>query len=349
MPSKIVLIGTGGTIAGLAPDAANAGQYQAAQLSVQALLQGLPAWGGEGGAAPVEALQLAQIDSKDMDDAVWRALLQACHSAMLDPQVRAVVITHGTDTIEETAWFLQECLGHLPKPVVLTCAMRPANALMPDGPQNLRDALAVAASATWLPEVVVVAEREVHAARWVQKMHPHRLQAFGSGEQGPVGWVENGGVRWAGAMRTETPAGMPPGYRGAQAAQRLAQAEGPWPWVEVVGSHAGARPELVAALLQAGVQGLVLACTGNGTLHQALLAGAQQARRQGVPVWRSSRCALGQILEPGVALRPPLQWQPDAEAPPASSLGAVKARVSLQLELLGLFGKNGVEKGMASG
>ncbi|MGE8321099.1 MAG: asparaginase [Comamonas sp.] len=318
MPSKIVLIGTGGTIAGLAPDAANAGQYQAAQLSVQALLQGLP--GSD--AVPVEAVQLAQIDSKDMDDAVWRALLQACHSAMLNPEVRAVVITHGTDTIEETAWFLQECLGRLPKPVVLTCAMRPANALMPDGPQNLRDALAVATTEAGLPEVVVVADREVHAARWVQKIHPHRLQAFGSGEQGPAGWVENGRVRWAYAAAADAR----PDYRGEQAVQALAQAGQPWPWVEVVTSHAGARTELIPALLQAGVQGLVLACTGNGTLHQAMEAGVAQAHRQGVPVWRSSRCALGQILEAS----------PAAEAPPASALSAVKARVSLQLRLLGL-------------
>lgn len=330
MPSKIVLIGTGGTIAGLAPDPANAGQYQAAQLSIQALLQGLP--GSD--AAPVEALQLAQLDSKDMDDAVWRTLLLACHSAMVDPGVRAVVITHGTDTIEETAWFLQECLGRLPKPVVLTCAMQPANALMPDGPRNLRDALAAAASDAWLPEVVVVADREVHAARWVQKVHPHRLQAFGSGEQGPAGWVENGRVRWA--CEAAVGAGVQPGYKGARAAELLAQADQPWPWVEMVTSHAGARPELVTALLQAGVKGLVLACTGNGTLHHALLPGAEQARQQGVPVWRSSRCALGQILEPEVALRPPLPWGQDADAPPACMLSPVKARVSMQLALMGL-------------
>lgn len=333
MSLKIVLIGTGGTIAGLAPDVANAGQYQAAQLPVEALLQGLPGT-GEGDALPMQSLQLAQIDSKDMDDAVWLALLQACHSAMVDPQVRAVVITHGTDTIEETAWFLQECLGHLPKPVVLTCAMRPANALMPDGPQNLRDALVVAASDTWLPEVVVVADREVHAARWVQKMHPHRLQAFGSGEQGSVGWVENGRVRWACPAAAASDA--QPGYTGAQAGALLAQVAGPWPWVEVVMSHAGARPEMVGALLQLGVKGLVLACTGNGTLHHALMLGADQARGQSVPVWRSTRCALGQILESEpAALRPPLQWRQGTDAPPACALSPVKARVSMQLRLMG--------------
>lgn len=333
MQPKILIIGTGGTIAGMAEDAEKPGQYRAAQLSVSALLAAISGIEKAAG-GPLDAVQIAQIDSKDMNDSVWHALLKTCDEAMRDEAVRGVVITHGTDTLEETAWFLHRCMGRLSKPVVLTCAMRPANALMPDGPQNLKDAVAAAAARDaegkpLLHEVVALTgSGELHSARWLQKVHPHRLLAFSSGEQGPVGWVDGTQLRLRdgyGAVQE----GAADGYTGSRWLAALPDpAQTPWPWVEIVSSHAGLRPGLVDALLTQGLEGLVLATTGNGTLHEVLQSGAEQARQKGVAVWRSSRCTEGVISDgvlPGCA---------DLAADVAVALSPYKCRVSLQLALV---------------
>ncbi|WP_312834986.1 asparaginase [Comamonas sp.] len=333
MQSKILIIGTGGTIAGMADDAENPGQYRAAQLSVAALLAGV---GGieTAAAGPLDAMQIAQIDSKDMSDEVWHALLQACDAAMRDEAVRGVVITHGTDTLEETAWFLHCVLGRLAKPVVLTCAMRPANALMPDGPQNLKDAVAAAAALDaeghpLLREVVAVTGGgELHSARWLQKVHPHRLLAFSSGEQGPLGWVDGTNVRLRQGYAPQA-ADTEGGYTGsAWLAALPAPASTPWPWVEIVTSHAGLRPGLLKALQAQGVEGLVVATTGNGTVHEVLLDAMARARQQGLPVWRSSRCSDGVISD---AVLPRMA---DLGNDLAVALTPYKCRVSLQLALV---------------
>ena len=315
---KWVLLGTGGTIAGTAAVAGDNLGYSAAQLSVQALWQGassLP----EGG-APWLLEQVAQVDSKDMDFAVWAALAQRCQQHLADPTVGGIVITHGTDTLEETAWFLYCVLAaqlqH--KPVVLTCAMRPASALAPDGPQNLRDAAAVA-MAPGACGVLVVCAGEIHGARQVYKAHPYRLAAFSSGDAGPLGWVEEGQVRLA------------QNWPLAHTEQALLAIKNrvkmlyrtPWPQVEIVMSYAGASATVVDALVRSGVQGLVVAATGNATLHYALQAALERAQASGVAVRVASRCPLGQTLaRPGAAL------------PGAQGLSPVKARVSLLLELL---------------
>ena len=350
MQPKILILGTGGTIAGMAADTQKPGVYQAAQLTVQSLLDAIPGLENAGGRA-LGAMQIAQIDSKDMEDSVWLALLQACDKAMRDDAVAAVVITHGTDTLEETAWFLHQCLGRLPKPVVLTCAMRPANALMPDGPQNLLDAVTAAgardAQGQPLLRQVVAATGggELHRARWVQKVHPHRLLAFSSGEQGLLGWAGPDGVRLRDGVALDAADVAEGSYRGSASVAALearATAGTAWPWVEIITSHAGARAELVDALLAQGVRGLVVASTGNGTVHQALEAALARAVAQGVPVWRATRCADGCIDGAqwpvadavGAAAQP--TGQNAMPAMPAIALSPVKARISLQLALMGV-------------
>ena len=125
----VVILGTGGTIAGTAGSAHDHIGYSAAQVGVQALVQGVASLADAG--VPLVGEQVAQIDSKDMDFAVWQALALRCQQLLDDAQVRAIVITHGTDTLEETAWLLHCVLDAARKPVVLTCAMRPATALTP--------------------------------------------------------------------------------------------------------------------------------------------------------------------------------------------------------------------------
>ena len=309
---KIVVLGTGGTIAGTSAQAGDNIGYTAAQVGVAQLLAAVPGLQAMAGTLLTE--QVAQIDSKDMDGEVWRALALRCAHHLADPDVRGIVITHGTDTLEETAWFLHQVLDAR-KPVVLTCAMRPATALAPDGPQNLLDAVAVA-TAPGACGVVMVAAGEVHGARHVQKVHPYRVNAFASGDVGPLGFVEEGAVRLA--------QNWPPALDGkAQAAiERIANIV-TWPRVEIVVSHAGATGAVVDALVRDGVQGLVVACTGNGTIHHALEAALLRAQSAGVKVVRSTRCPLGQMLpKPGDVL------------PDSHGLSPVKARIALMLDLL---------------
>lgn len=306
---KIVVLGTGGTIAGASAEPGLHTNYQAGQVAIATLLESVASGRST---RRVESEQLAQIDSKDMGFDLWRVLARRVSELLQDAEVRSVVITHGTDTMEETAFFLQRVLQP-GKAVVLTGAMRPADAVSADGPQNLLDALAVAEHAA-ARGVVVVMAGTIHAAREVQKIHPYRTDAFSSGDSGPIGFVEDGLVRverdWPGPELGAV------GWEQVLGATR-------WPRVEIVLSHAGAGGSVVPALLAHGVDGLVVAGTGNGSIHSRLEADLREAQEQGVRVWRTSRCAQGQVLpSPNEAFR----------ATPG--LSPVKARIALILELL---------------
>lgn len=282
--SKIVILGTGGTIAGQADSSTKSLGYQAGQITVESLLAAMPDLPQLAGAA-LAAVQVAQIDSKDMDWLVWRALLQAVAEALADADTQALVITHGTDTLEETAWLLQTVLQPI-KPVVLTCAMRPATSLQADGPQNLRDAIALAASG--VAGVWVAAAGAVHSAQQVLKVHPYRLNAWSSYEAGPAAVVEDGGVRWL---------AQPVTFHGAQAlssnALQTLLALDDLPWVEVVTSGALQGARAVEALVAAGVRGLVVAGTGNASIHAEMLQALAHAQRAGVRVCSTTRCLEG--------------------------------------------------------
>lgn len=311
--STLVLLATGGTIAGRADDAHDTVGYRSAELDVHTLLQ---AAGGAPEGVAVEGEQLAQLDSKDMDAATWRRLAVRLEHHLARPEVCGAVVTHGTDTLEETAWLLHRVLAPA-KPVVLTAAMRPATALLADGPQNLADALRLAA---WpgAAGVLAVLNGVVMAGAELRKRHTWRLDAFEGGDAGALARLGPAGVEafrpWPGPLHIAT-------------AQRLSAsllpAEPPaWPWVEIVTSTAAARPSAVQALVAAGVQGLVVAGSGNGTLHQVLATALQQAQAAGVAVRLVSRCADGPV-------RPA-----DARFAAYASLSAAQARVELMLELM---------------
>src|SRR5437867_1814402 len=165
--ATIVILGTGGTIAGAAASAADHVGYTAGQIGVAQLVAAVPSLA----AVPLQCEQLAQLDSKDMDFATWQRLAQRVAELSARDDVQGIVITHGTDTLEETAYFLHRVLAPA-KPVVLTAAMRPATALSADGPQNLLDAVCVARSAV-ASGVVAVLGGQVHGARDVRKVHPY--------------------------------------------------------------------------------------------------------------------------------------------------------------------------------
>ena len=320
---KIVVLGTGGTIAGSSARVEDPIGYTAGQIDIAELLRNLPGMPERLGSVQLVTEQVAQLDSKDMEFAIWLQLAERVQYHLKQVDVRAVLITHGTDTLEETAYFLHAVLPpelQCCKPVVLTCAMRPASSLESDGPQNLRDAISVALTSGALG-VVVLCAGTLHSALDVQKMHTYRLDAFASGDAGALGYVENGLLRLVKNWPLEQA-----GYA-SSAIESIADG-GFWPRVEIVMNHVGGSAAVVDALLQplpgyAPMQGLVVAATGNGSLHMALEAALSRASQAGVKVLRSSRCALGRVISGG-----------NDEFEHANGLTPVKARVALMLKLL---------------
>lgn len=312
---KIAILGTGGTIAGQAASSEDNIGYTAAQLGIDQLLVAIP---GVTSMGPVFSEQIAQVDSKDMSFAVWAQLADRVNQLLAQSDVQGIVITHGTDTLEETAYFLQVVCRPL-KPVVLTCAMRPATALAPDGPQNLLDAIRVARE-PGAKGVVAVCAGVIHSAFDVQKVHTYRLNAFDSGDAGPLGYVEEGALR---LLRNWPVVQQVPALPAINKIANLTRAA-TCPRVEIIMNYTGASGTIVQALTAAGVQGLVVAATGNGTLHHALEAALKQAQHAGVKVVRATRCANGKVI--------PI---PAAMFSDSQGLSPVKARVAMVLELLG--------------
>jgi L-asparaginase len=302
---KLVILATGGTIAGTASRPDDAVGYTAAQIGIGALVAAVPVLRDQ----DLECEEIAQLDSKDMDIATWQALAARAANHLARADVAGVVVTHGTDTLEETAYLLHRVLASS-KPLVLTAAMRPATSIAADGPQNLADAAATARDAQ-ARGVLVCAAGRVWSGAEVRKMHSYRVDAFSAGDAGPLAAVEEGALRWW----REPPLGEPLGLA------RIARDAAQWPRVEIVTSHAGTSGALVDALVAQGVDGIVAAGTGNGTLHRELEAALLRAQAAGVAVLRSTRCAAGPVI--GSAL-----------LRSAERLTPVQARVELMLRLL---------------
>ena len=303
----VVILATGGTIAGTAADSTDTTGYRAGALGVEALIAAVPALS----AHRLESESVAAIDSKNMDAAIWQRLAARVAHHVARPEVAGVVVTHGTDTLEETAYFLQRVLAPA-KPVMLTAAMRPATALSPDGPANLLDAVTVA-GAPGARGVGVVFAGVVWAAVGLRKVHTLQTGAFAGSDCGPVARLEGGVLR----RFRDWPAGDALGLA------RIAAEPDAWPRIEIVLNHAGADGRLVDAVVQAGAAGVVVAGTGHGTTSDRLEAALARARDAGVRVARASRCAFGPVLP---------RDEGDREA--AGDLSAVQARVELLLALL---------------
>lgn len=311
-----VVLATGGTIAGRSARPDDHLGYVAGQVTVDDLMAAVPGLIG----LPLEGEQLAQIDSKDMDLPVWQTLVRRLMHHLSRPDVASVVITHGTDTLEETAYLLHALLCPT-KPVVLTCAMRPSTALMADGPQNLSDAVALARHPD-AQGVVLVCAGQVHAGLEVTKAHSYRLDAFDSGEPGALGAMEAGRLR----MFRVFPEPAPETEVSVRLVERFLSAAA-LPRVVLLTSHADADGDTVRALLaqpaERVLRGIVVAGTGNGSVNQRLEAALVEAQAGGVRVVRTTRCARGMVLaHPGQAL------------PEISALSPAKARLALALELL---------------
>ena len=292
----IHLLATGGTIAGEADPDARPERYRAGVRPVEALLAAVP---GLDALGPLTARQILALDSKDMTPADWLPLLAATRAALDEPACAGVVILHGTDTLEETAWFLHLTLP-AGKPVVLTGAMRPADHPAADGPANLRAALRLAASPEACDKgVLVVMNGQIFGARGVVKARSTGLDAFES----PEPW------------QSARPDGR---FAGLQVAEL--------PRVDILPGYAGAPADLIDASVAAGARGLVLALAGNGSVPAAWLPALRAARRQGVAIVRGSRAA-GPVEADANADDTGEGWLTAGDQPPP------KARIALMLGL----------------
>ncbi len=320
---EIHVLATGGTIAGVAdPEAAV--RYSAAALNADALIAAVP---GLDRLARIQTEQIASVGSQNMSHTIWLALAARVRALMANDKVDGVVITHGTDTLEETAYFLSLALGR-EKPVVLVGAMRPADALSADGPGNLARAVALAGdprAAAYGP--LVVMNDTIHRARDLQKMAASGIVAFASPNGGPAGAMH--GVRAhffgpppADLHSAESDADPPyPAFpiHDAVTAEQL-------PAVAIVYAHVGMSADMIDAMAATHV-GLVLAGVGEGNASDPAWTALRRAADRGVAVVRSSRCGSGAVIAQGEI--DDRGWGTIA----ANDLNPQKARVLLMLAL----------------
>ena len=291
---KVYILATGGTIAGSGASEVNS-QYTAGQVSVSALIDAVPAIKE---VARIEGEQVVNIGSQDMGNAVWLKLARRVNELLADGRVDAVVITHGTDTMEETAFFLNLVVNS-PKPVVLVGAMRPSTAISADGPANLYNAVVVAASAASKERgVLVCMNGKVYGANDVTKTNTTSVETFQSPNSGPLGYVNNGEVFYY--HSPEKHHGRYLDY--VHGAALLDEERGVHfdvdrldvlPKVGIIYGYADANRDVVDMMVHNGYKGIVYAGVGNGNIHKNVFPALEEARRKGVVVVRSSRVPTG--------------------------------------------------------
>ncbi|MDM4764075.1 asparaginase [Galbitalea sp. SE-J8] len=309
---RIRILATGGTIAGSASSATDATGYRAGTASVDELIASVPALRE---LADLSGEQFGQLDSSDLTDALLLDLARRVQQLVDDPWVDGVVVTHGTDTLEETAYLLHLVLS-TEKPVVLVGAMRPATALSADGPRNLFAAVTVAVSPATLGRgVLVVLDDEVHTARDVTKTTSLGVHAFAS-PYGPLGVVTDGRVAFYRSVdrphTARTEFGIP------EALPRSA----------VLFAHTGLDAASVEAL--DGVDVIVHAGFGNGTVSARLVDALDAARARGALVVRASRVGSGTLTVVGASADAANRWVAADDQNPqrARLLGALALTVT---------------------
>ena len=278
---NVVILATGGTIAGAQPKPGDVG-YKAGAFPVDALIQAVP---GMKDLASVTGEQIASIGSQDMNDEVWIRLARRVNELQARRDVTGIVITHGTDTMEETGYFL-DLVVKGDKPVVLVGSMRPATAISADGPMNLYNATAVAVDpAAKGRGVLAVLNDDVHYARETTKTNTTSLQTFHSPNRGLAGIVLFGKARFYSRP-------VPKHTSGSAFAGTVPDA---LPKVFIVYAYANVGKEQVDAALAAGAQGIVLAGVGDGNATASMIEALSAAAKKGVVVVRSSRVGSGTV------------------------------------------------------
>lgn len=310
----IVILATGGTIAGSAQSQTQAG-YTSGQVGVEVLIDAVPQIRE---LADIRGEQVASVGSQDMTDAIWLKLAARINQLLEDPSVDGVVITHGTDTIEETAYFLNLTVAS-DKPVVMTAAMRPSTALSADGPLNIFNAVAVAADERARGRgVLVVINDDIHGARALTKTSTTDVQTFMSPERGLIGVTLYGKNTFY----------REPYRRFGKASEFSVAGVKEMPRVDVMFINAGFSADLIPSAVENGARGIVTAGVGNGNMTAAALEQVKEAVGKGVVVVRASRVPSGSVGRN-------VEVDDDAVGTIASGeLNPAKARVLLKLALL---------------
>jgi L-asparaginase len=315
---QVVVLSTGGTIAGSGASTMSLTEYKPGALLGTQLVEAVPELMQF---ASVRVEQVCNIASPDISIAVWRQLAGRINAIFAgEPEVAGIVITHGTSTIEETAYFLNLTVRH-ERPVVLTGSQRPPSALSADGPLNLVNAVrAAAAPASRGRGVLVLLNDEINAARDVTKSNTYRAETFRSGELGFLGYVDQDRVAYYRA----------PDKRHTIHSEFDVAGIGEFPKVDVLYAYAeSSNAMLMEALQRAGVQGIVLACTGAGTLaasEKEVIRRMSQLQPDKRPVFvRSSRVGNGRVIG--------RNEYDDLGMVAADNLSAQKARILLMLAL----------------
>ncbi|RJS15828.1 L-asparaginase 2 [Corallococcus sp. H22C18031201] len=311
--AKVRIVATGGTIAGSQGNAQQYG-YKSGAFKVEDLIKSVP---NVDKLASLSGEQVVNIGSQDMNDAVWLKLAARVNALLASPDVDGVVVTHGTDTMEETAYFL-DLVVKSDKPVVLVGSMRPATAISADGPGNIYNAVAVAADPNAKGRGVLVAiNDEIHAARNVTKMNTTNVETFQSPNRGAVGVVHTGDINWFERMDKR---------HTTQSEFSVAGLE-KLPRVDILYAHANMSPDLIEAAVKNGAKGLVIAGVGDGNMTQQAIDTLAKLAKKGIVVVRSSRVPTGLVLRNNEINDDSMGFVASGEFNPP------KARVLLQLAL----------------
>ena len=312
---KVVIVATGGTIAGAAASQTEAG-YQSGAVGVDILIQAVPQMKD---IADITGEQIASIGSQDMNDEVWLKLAKRVNELLATKDVDGIVITHGTDTMEETSYFLQLVVKS-DKPVVLTGSMRPSTAMSADGPLNIYNAVAIAADPKARGRgVLVTVDDDIHSAHDIVKTHTTDVGTMSSGEAGLIGATLFGANTW---YRTPAQVHTKSSELGLSATQATL------PRVDILYAHANMSPDVITSAAANGAKGIVIAGVGDGNMTAPAMDAVKQVIARGVIVVRSSRVN-------GGIIRRNIECNDDQIGTVASmELNPAKARVLLQLALL---------------
>jgi len=311
---NVVILATGGTIAGAQPKPGEPG-YKAGSFSVESLIQAVP---GLDAVANVTGEQVANIGSQDMNDEVWLKLARRANEVLAGGDVDGVVVTHGTDTLEETAYFLNLVVKS-DKPVVLVGSMRPATAISADGPMNLYNGVVVAG----LPEangrgVLAVMNDDIHYAAEITKTNATSLDTMKSPNRGRAGVCDTGKCTFfSPTVRRHT----------TKSEFSLAEDAKALPNVAIIYAHANLDATLIDAAAKSGAKGIVVAGVGDGNMTAPALTRLTELAKTGVVVVRSTRVGSG-IVKRNVEVN-----DDELGFVAARELNPQKARVLLQLAL----------------
>lgn len=276
---NIHILATGGTIAGTGSSATTS-QYTAGQVAIGTLLDAVPQIKD---IANVTGEQIVSIGSQDMNDQVWLTLANRINELLASPECDGIVVTHGTDTMEETAYFLNLTV-HSDKPVVLTGAMRPSTAMSADGPLNLYNSVVTAASKdSYSRGVMIVMNGLILGAHSTQKMNTVDVQTFQAPDAGPLGYVYNSRPYYN--MQTQK----------RHTTQSVFDVKGlkELPKVGIVYAYSNIDADVMEPFLTKGYKGIIHAGLGNGNYHKNIFPSLLEARKKGILVVRSSRVPTG--------------------------------------------------------